>query len=80
MAIGTYTFLPWLRQGIANNIQTADMDASVKTRASVAVSLNIKGSGGEGGDITTPVVKNVALYGPGDIIGIDKFTAIQHFR
>ena len=45
MAIGTYTFLPWLRQGIANNIQTADMDASVKTRASVAVSLNIKGSG-----------------------------------
>ncbi|MDP1786528.1 hypothetical protein [Nitrosomonas sp.] len=77
MAIGTYTFLPWLRQGIANNIQTADMDASVKTRASVAVSLNIKGSGGEGGDITAPVVKNVALYGPGDIIGIESRAIIK---
>ncbi|MDO9312371.1 MAG: hypothetical protein Q7T85_11880, partial [Nitrosomonas sp.] len=77
MAIGTYTFLPWLRQGIANNIQTADMDASVKTRASVTVSLNIKGSGGEGGDITTPVVKNVALYGPGDIIGIESRAIIK---
>lgn len=77
MAIGTYTFLPWLRQGIANNIQSADLDASVKTRASVAVSLNIKGSGGEGGDVAAPVNKNVALYGPGDIIGIESRAVIK---
>lgn len=77
MAIGTYTFLPWLRQGIANNIQSADLDASVKTRASVAVSLNIKGSGGESGDVAAPVNKNVALYGPGDIIGIESRAIIK---
>ncbi|MDV6348024.1 hypothetical protein R2083_10915 [Nitrosomonas sp. Is35] len=77
MAIGTYTFLPWLRQGVANNIQSADLDASVKTRASVAVSLNIKGSGGEGGDVAAPVNKNVALYGPGDIIGIESRAIIK---
>ena len=71
MAIGTYTFLPWLRQGIANNIQSADLDASVKTRASVAVNLTIKGSSGESGDVSAAVAKNVALYGPGDIIGIE---------
>lgn len=57
MAIGTYTFLPWLRQGIANNIQSADLDASVKTRASVAVNLTIKGSGGESGDVSAAVAK-----------------------
>ena len=31
--IANYAFLPWLRQGIANTITTADGDASVKTRA-----------------------------------------------
>ncbi|UJP03470.1 MAG: hypothetical protein LZF85_03185, partial [Nitrosomonas sp.] len=77
MAIGTYTFLPWLRQGVANNIQSADLDASVKTRASVAVNLNIKGSGGESGDVAAPVSKNVALYGPGDIIGIESRAVIK---
>ena len=70
MAIGTYTFLPWLRQGVANNIQSADLDASVKTRASVAVSLNIKGSGGESVDVAAQVKKNIARNGPGDIVGI----------
>ena len=34
--IGTYGFLPWLRQGMANNIASPDMDAGVKLRASVA--------------------------------------------
>ncbi|MDE2389165.1 MAG: hypothetical protein KGN35_08825, partial [Betaproteobacteria bacterium] len=77
MAIGTYTFLPWLRQGVANNIQSADLDASVKTRASVAVSLSIKGSGGEGGNVAAPVNKNVALYGPGDIIGIESRAVVK---
>lgn len=28
--IGTYSFLPWLRQGIANNIPSSDFDAGVR--------------------------------------------------
>ncbi len=35
----TYTFLPWMRQGIANNIIEADNDSSVILRASVQVTL-----------------------------------------
>ena len=32
--IGTYTFLPWLRLGVANRIDTAAGDPAVTLRAS----------------------------------------------
>ncbi len=76
--IGTYTFLPWLRQGISNRIQSADGDASIKTRASITVNLNLKGTGGEDGDVLAPVPKEVALYGPGDIVGIESSAIIKN--
>lgn len=76
--IGTYTFLPWLRQGIANKIQSGDLDASVKTRASITVNLNLKGTDGEGGDVSAAVPRQVALYGPGDIVGIESAAIIRH--
>lgn len=70
--ISTYTFLPWLRQGLANNITTGDLVSSVKTRAKISVSVTISSSGGSPapGD-PPPVNKEMALYGPGDIIGIE---------
>lgn len=70
--LGTYTFLPWLRQGIANKIDAADQDVTVKSRASVAIALKLTGDPVDG---TTPlereISKDVELYGPGDIVGID---------
>jgi hypothetical protein len=75
--LGTYTFLPWLRQGIANKVQSADGDASVKTRASITVNLSLKGEGGESGDVVEAVPKEVALYGPGDIVGIESSAIIR---
>lgn len=70
--LATYSFLPWLRQGIANTIATDDGDVNVKTRASVKVSLELVGEAvGPGPDLTAPVAQDIALYGPGDIIGID---------
>ncbi|MDH3638320.1 MAG: hypothetical protein OES09_07615, partial [Gammaproteobacteria bacterium] len=69
--LDTYTFLPWLRQGIANKIQSADLDTNVKVRAKINVLLDLKGSGGETGEVTSTISKDVALYGPGDIIGIE---------
>jgi len=75
--IGTYTFLPWLRQGISNRIQSADLDASVKTRASITVDLQLKGTGGAGGDILVPVPKQVSLYGPGEVVGIESSAIIK---
>ena len=70
--LGTYSFLPWLRQGIANTIAAPDNDPSVRTRASVRVELQLTGDPVSGTtELTAPLPQNIALYGPGDIIGID---------
>jgi hypothetical protein len=75
--IGTYSFLPWLRQGLANQIESADHDALVKLRAAVTVALEVKGSGGGAGDVTKTVSKKIGLYGPGDVIGIERRAIIK---
>jgi hypothetical protein len=70
--LATYSFLPWLRQGIANTITSADNDPSVKTRASVHVELQLAGDPVSGTtELTAPLPQDIALYGPGDIVGID---------
>ncbi|MGH9496227.1 MAG: hypothetical protein ACRD3B_14605, partial [Candidatus Sulfotelmatobacter sp.] len=70
--IATYSFLPWLRQGVANTITAADGDTSVATRASIAVNVQISGQPVGGGvNLTQAISQNIALYGPGDIVGID---------
>ena len=65
--IGTYTFLPWVRLGLANHI-----GPGTATRPAVEVKVTIEGTG-KGGAAVPPVeVKRaVELYGPGDIIGVD---------
>jgi hypothetical protein len=76
--IGTYSFLPWLRQGLSNQIDAADLDPAVKLRATIPVSLDVKGQPlGGGAELTRAVSRNVALYGPGDIVGIDKRTIVD---
>ena len=71
-SLGTYSFLPWLRQGIANTIASPDNDASVRTRASVHVALQVSGDPVTGTTaLTAPLAQDIALYGPGDIVGID---------
>src|SRR5690242_10297195 len=60
-----YTFLPWLRQGLAGNVAVTDNlgGASVEPqRASVDVSFKVG---------TEPVSKQAHLLGPGDVIGIN---------
>ena len=66
-----YTFLPWSRQGVANNITAADMDASVKVRASVQVDLALDATKPDGGTQSESITRPVSLYGPGDITGSD---------
>ena len=74
--IGTYTFLPWLREGITNNV-TAPTDPADK-RGQISVSLKIDGKGIDGGaDVSTTVVRDIGLYGPGDIVGIDRKTIVK---
>jgi hypothetical protein len=70
--IATYSFLPWLRQGVVNTIASADGDSSVKLRASIDVSLQLSGTPvGGGAPLVQPVSQTIQLYGPGDIVGID---------
>ena len=71
--LGTYTFLPWLRSGLANEITAPDAPGGPALRASVRVDLELAGSAlaSGGGTLTRPVGRNVDLYGPGDIVGID---------
>lgn len=71
--IASYSFLPWLRQGIANTITAPDQDASVKTRATVHVEVTLQGDPiGGGTELTQTIANDIALYGPGDIVGIDQ--------
>ncbi len=76
--ISTYTFLPWLRQGLANNITAEDMASGVKMRAKINVAVAISGTGvDETPDNPPPVSKDVALYGPGDIVGIESRAIVK---
>ena len=68
--IGTYTFLPWLRQGIANRISagaTGDAGARDRRRRSTIEGTDRSAAARR----AAPVQRTVELYGPGDIVGID---------
>src|SRR5829696_515661 len=76
--LGTYSFLPWLRLGIANQIGAADEDHSVKQRATVPVQLTLTGTAADGGaDLLATPSRPVSLYGPGDIIGVERRSIVK---
>jgi hypothetical protein len=64
--IATYSFLPWVRQGIASRIEGGDnlgVGAGIGERASVSIVLNVNGD-------PNFVSQQVQLISPGDVIGI----------
>jgi hypothetical protein len=74
--IGTYSFFPWLRQGIANKVTTPD-DPEAK-RGEITVSLEIEGKAVDDGPaVFRTVDKVISLYGPGDIVGIDRKAIVK---
>ena len=76
--IASYSFLPWLRQGVANSITSADLDATVRSRASIHVALQLAGDAvGGGTQLTAALTREVALYGPGDVVGIDTRAVVR---
>ncbi|MFE9775608.1 hypothetical protein ACFYOV_28870 [Streptomyces sp. NPDC005931] len=69
MTDSAYTFLPWLRSGIATRITG---DPGTAARASVPVTLRVTAAdGGAAGPLSRDVQRTVQIYGPGDVIGID---------
>src|SRR5204863_2527028 len=70
--IGTYSFLSYLRVGLANKISQPDQDP-IKLRATFDLSLKIEGQAiGGGGPLADTITKPVQLYAPGDIVGIER--------
>jgi hypothetical protein len=71
-----YSFLSWLRRGIATGITATPGTAA---RAHVTVELTASGTPiGGGATVTAPLVRHdVQLYGPGDIVGVDRRAIVR---
>src|SRR5262245_14470080 len=63
--LGEYTFLPWVRTGLAAGLTPP---AGAEVRATVEIAVKVQD---ENGDAGPPVTKRLVLRGPGDVIGID---------
>jgi len=72
--IGTYSFLPYLRQGLGNKVQ-APTNPAIK-RGQIAVTLTVDGQGLED-PAAQNVTKKVEIYGPGDVVGIERKAIIK---
>ena len=68
-----YSFFPWLRQGLGNQITDADVAGRAKLRSEIPVAVELTGTGLAGTLVQQiPLVpRNVPLAGPGDIVGIE---------
>jgi hypothetical protein len=77
--LANYSFLPWLRQGLSNNIIEADNDGMVKLRASIKVALQVDALkvDGKTTDVRNVPEQSIQLYGPGDIIGVDSKAIVK---
>lgn len=62
MSATQYRFLPWVRRGLADRVRTDDAD-SLPARAGVSVGVTLSN--------IPEVRRDLALYGPGDVIGVD---------
>lgn len=69
MSIATYSFLPYLRQGLANSLKNTG-----GARAVYTVNLSVQS---DNGTTASPVPRDVELYGPGDIVGIDSRVVLK---
>ncbi|MEV7037788.1 hypothetical protein [Amycolatopsis sp. NPDC051061] len=69
MSTNAYTFLPWLRSGISTQVTTPPQAG---VRATVKVQLMVSGDPITGHEtLAQPVNRDVQLYGPGDVVGVD---------
>jgi hypothetical protein len=66
--LNTYSFLPWVREGIANRIVPPE-ESDDKLRATLNYEFELEGIG-LGSKLKETISKKFSLYGPGDIIGL----------
>ena len=68
-----YTFLPWMRRGLSNQIKDPAAAGESRARLEVAVTPGSDVSG----PAAVPIVKSIKLVGPGDITGINPLQVIR---
>ncbi|HTI41412.1 MAG TPA: hypothetical protein VL693_06275 [Vicinamibacterales bacterium] len=75
--LATYTFLPWLRQGLSNSITQDESSPNPSLRADVDVQvmLHVESIGAAIPDV--PIPRAVGLFGPGDVIGIERRAIVK---
>jgi hypothetical protein len=73
-ALASYTFLPWLRRGLATRIERPDAPGGAAPRVSLPVSVRLDTSAGP-----RPVTANLALTGPGEVKSIDPRVIIRRY-
>ena len=71
----SYTFLPWARQGLANRLTAAAPAGQLRSAVEVRLALTSRGL--DGVETKKDFPRNVALYGPGDVIGVDRRAIIR---
>jgi hypothetical protein len=78
-----YSFLPWLRQGLAAKIAEADTlaaaDGTAVERAALKIDLVVRDTGHDNATHDHEVTKNVQLIGPGDISALNTRAIIRTF-
>jgi hypothetical protein len=68
-----YTFLPWMRRGLSNQIKDPAGIGLSRARLEVGVTVGSEVSGAVG----APIVKKIKLVGPGDITGMNPQQVIR---
>ena len=77
--IACYTFLPVARKGVAAHIKEEESFGASSTpdRASIDVNVNVERKNISGQTDEESIAKTVRLFGPGDVVGIDKNAIIR---
>jgi hypothetical protein len=75
--LGRYHFQAWARRGIAASLNNPDGGASLPSRASLSVQLFLDVQGGAAPNPVLPPAMPVALFGPGDVVGVDPRMVIR---
>jgi len=80
--VAQYTFLPWLRRGVATGIDEADTlgagDGAATVRATLPVELVLRSQPLAGAPSDAPAIhKTIELVGPGDIRGIRREAVVR---
>ena len=70
MALARYSFLPWLRRGIVNEINAPEGNAA-RAKLDVTLTVVAKEKKGAANTSSEDVKQTMSLIGPGDVIGIN---------